>query len=285
MWTPIPIATRVPSASAVSRMRTRGVDRTSRMPLAREAGDEERDHLVSDELVDEPVPAVDHARRRPVEARDELRELLRREPLGETGRAADVGEEERELDLGAARMLLDRSEARAAQAPVQPRRPEADDPERDAARGFSGERQSLHRGPAGIFPNTARMYFSWPRSPFRTARQASSTCGSTSETCSWSCSTTGSVTAALWRSALGPRKRARTPEHAQRRPLSSSDAADDESRADGEPDGHGLVEDDRADEHGERGVRVRVHDRARRPEAAQAVVPADVAESVARTPR
>src|SRR6478672_4642863 len=142
----------------------------------------------------------------------------------------------------------------------------------------SGERQSLQRGPEGIFPNTARMYLSWPRSPLRTARQASSTAGSASETCSWSCSATGSVTAALWRSALGLRKRARTPEQAQRHPLSSRDARDDECGPECQPYGHGLVEKDGAERQCKRSVRVRERDRARRPQAPKPDVPGDVAE-------
>jgi len=40
-----------------------------------EARDEERDRLVADELVDDSVPAVDHARGRPPVPRQELAEL------------------------------------------------------------------------------------------------------------------------------------------------------------------------------------------------------------------
>jgi hypothetical protein len=44
----------------------RGADRVGCMVVPREAGNEKRDSLVADELVDDPVPAVDDPRRRPV---------------------------------------------------------------------------------------------------------------------------------------------------------------------------------------------------------------------------
>src|SRR4029079_1184162 len=72
---------------------------------------------------------------------------------------------------------------------------------------LGGAAQSLQRGPAGIFPRTARMYLSWPRSPVRTARHASSLSWSWSWSCSWSWSwVTGSVTTPLCWSAMERRK-------------------------------------------------------------------------------
>jgi hypothetical protein len=69
------------------------------MHLSREAGNEQGYHLVADELVDDPVPLVDHACGGAVEARDELGEVVRRHPLCERRRASHVGEQKRELDL------------------------------------------------------------------------------------------------------------------------------------------------------------------------------------------
>ena len=122
------------------------------MILAREAGDEERHDLVADELVDEAVPGVHDGGSRPVEARDQPRELLRRHPLGETGRTADVREQQRELDLRAARNLLDLPEAGAAQTAVELRGPEPERLEQDAARRVQRCRAELATGSRG---NTA----------------------------------------------------------------------------------------------------------------------------------
>jgi hypothetical protein len=67
-------------------------------------GHVERDDLVADELVDEPV-AVDHdAVRAVVEAVHQPAELDRPHLLRERRRSAHVGEEHRDLDLGAAGM-------------------------------------------------------------------------------------------------------------------------------------------------------------------------------------
>src|SRR5262245_34030827 len=104
------------------------------MVLAGEPGHEERNRLVAHELVDEAVPLVDDAGRRPVEARDETGELLRLHLLRERRRAADVGEHERELDLGAARPLVDRAEARTAETAIQLRRAESERLEEDTSR-------------------------------------------------------------------------------------------------------------------------------------------------------
>src|SRR5204863_10019214 len=55
-----------------------GCDRVGRMIATREAGDEERDRAVADELVDDPVAFVDDFGGSSVEAREQARELFRR---------------------------------------------------------------------------------------------------------------------------------------------------------------------------------------------------------------
>ena len=60
--------------------------------------------------------------------------------------------------------------------------------------------------------------------------------------------------------------------------LRHRDAADDERAAEREPDRDGLVEEDRAEGHGERRDRVGVRHGARRAEALEPRVPEDVAE-------
>jgi hypothetical protein len=59
-------------------------DGARRVLLPREAGDEEGDGLVPDELVDDAVPMVDDPRGRPVEAREQLPELPGRALLRES---------------------------------------------------------------------------------------------------------------------------------------------------------------------------------------------------------
>ena len=105
-----------------------GLDRVRGMVGSREPGEEQRDDLVPDELVDDPVASVDGVRGHRVEARHEAGVLDRRRGgLGERGRPPHVGEEERDVHLGAAGTLLERVDAAAADAPVQPRGPEADE--------------------------------------------------------------------------------------------------------------------------------------------------------------
>jgi hypothetical protein len=50
-------------------------DRARRVILPGEPGNEERDGLVADELVDEPVPPIDDSRGLPVEPGEKLSEL------------------------------------------------------------------------------------------------------------------------------------------------------------------------------------------------------------------
>jgi len=89
--------------------------------LAREARNEEGDCLVADELVHDPVPAVDGPRGRAPETRQKRAELARRQTLRQRGRAADVGEERRDLHLGPARMLVRGLDAPGAEPPVERR--------------------------------------------------------------------------------------------------------------------------------------------------------------------
>jgi hypothetical protein len=55
-----------------------------------EAGDEERHCAVAEELVDDAIPFVNYGRCRPVEARDQARELLGEHALGDRRRPAAV---------------------------------------------------------------------------------------------------------------------------------------------------------------------------------------------------
>jgi hypothetical protein len=59
-----------------------GRNRLCRVIGAGEAGDEEGYRLVPDELVDDAVPPVNHARRRAVKAREQLAERAWGRPLG-----------------------------------------------------------------------------------------------------------------------------------------------------------------------------------------------------------
>jgi hypothetical protein len=80
-----------------------GLDRLSCV-VRTDGGHVERDYLVADELVDEPV-AVDYDTVRAVEeAVHQPAELRRPHLLRERRRPAHVGEQHRDLDLGAARM-------------------------------------------------------------------------------------------------------------------------------------------------------------------------------------
>jgi hypothetical protein len=103
------------------------VDRVGCVVGASESGDEERHSLVTDELVNDPVPAVDDIGRCAIEPRHQLRELFGGHLLGKPGRAAHVGEHEREFDLRAARPLLEGVDAAAADPPVESGGPEPDE--------------------------------------------------------------------------------------------------------------------------------------------------------------
>ena len=136
MWTPI--ADRDPRlAVAVPGLHeklARGLHSAGSVILAGEAWDEEGDRLVADELVHDPVPAVDDPRGGAPEAGQELPELAGRQLLGEPGRPADVGEQRGDLDLGAAGMLVRRLDAPRAEPAVQRRRLAAEHADEEVAR-------------------------------------------------------------------------------------------------------------------------------------------------------
>ncbi len=113
---------------------TSGVDGSRRVILAREARNEEGDDFVADELVHEPVPLVDHLRRRPVEASYHVREILSGHVLGERCGTANVREEHRDLDLGAAWVLADGAKTCLAESPVEARRTVSDRAQHNAPR-------------------------------------------------------------------------------------------------------------------------------------------------------
>jgi tetratricopeptide (TPR) repeat protein len=142
-------------------------DGTACMVVAGEAWNEQGHDLVSYELIDEPVPALDRASRRTVEARDEPRELLRGHPLGESRGTAHIGEEQRELDLCAARFAVDLLEAAPAEALVERRRPEAERSQNQASRCLHRRETELAarsgRDPADELPP--------PCEPFHVARE------------------------------------------------------------------------------------------------------------------
>jgi hypothetical protein len=138
--------------SGLGHESARGGNGLLRVVLASEHRDEERDHLVADELVHDPVLPVDDLGRGAVEAGDEPGELVRGDPLRQGSRSADVREEKRDLDLGASRALLERANARSAETPVEPRRPVPHEPEHRAAgtseRGRAELAAGLGRDPA-----------------------------------------------------------------------------------------------------------------------------------------
>jgi len=68
--------------------------------------EEERDDLVTDDLVDEPVAADDRFRGEPVEMIEEGVELGRSHLFAHRGRAADVGEKQRDGHLDPAHPVL-----------------------------------------------------------------------------------------------------------------------------------------------------------------------------------
>src|SRR5919106_7104435 len=98
------------------------------MVASGEAGDEERYRAVAEELVDDAVPFVDCPGRRPVEARHQARELLRRHAFGDCRRPANVRKEHRELDLSAPGVLVNRAYAKPAEPSVQWRRAAPESP-------------------------------------------------------------------------------------------------------------------------------------------------------------
>ena len=79
----------------------RRIDRRRLMVRTRDATEEQPDHLVADELVDEAVVAEDHVRRDPIERVQEGAELARAQPLADRRRPPDIGEQETDRDLGA----------------------------------------------------------------------------------------------------------------------------------------------------------------------------------------
>ena len=169
VWTPMPIGTHGsgPSLPVSRRSERAASDRRDACSSPAKPGNEERDRLVADELVDDPVPGVDDSCSRPVEAGDQPRELLRLHVLCERRRSANVREQQREPDLRASRLLVDRRKHAR-----QSRRFSLDGPNPNGFRitlpgAFSGAAQSLQRGPAGTFPRTARKYFSELMSPMR----------------------------------------------------------------------------------------------------------------------
>ena len=64
------------------------------MGFVGERRDEDRDDLVTDELVDDSILVHEHLGRHRVEAIEEVPELGRRHVLGERRRAPDVGKEQ-----------------------------------------------------------------------------------------------------------------------------------------------------------------------------------------------
>src|SRR5215204_348494 len=112
-----------------SQQLPRGVHGVGCMVRPREAGNEERDELVSCELVDDAVPRVDRGCRLGVEPRHQPAELIRADALGERGRPTDVSKEKRGLDLGAAWSLLKCVDTAAANTAVDTRRAESKEAE------------------------------------------------------------------------------------------------------------------------------------------------------------
>ena len=88
----------------------------------------EAHHHVADELVHDPVLAVDRLGGGAPEPGQLLAELARGQLLGEGGGAADVGEQHAQPDLGPASALLQLFEAQAADGRVLVPRPSVDHP-------------------------------------------------------------------------------------------------------------------------------------------------------------
>ena len=72
----------------------------------RHTAEEEADHLVADELVDQAVVIEDRRRPDPVEVTEEVVEFCGSHPFAHSGRAPDVREEQADRDLGARRADL-----------------------------------------------------------------------------------------------------------------------------------------------------------------------------------
>src|SRR5919198_4259626 len=94
--------------------RPRGVDCVSRMTLTGEAGNEDADDLVADELVDDRVLVDQEPRRRVIETVHEPAEVGRAHLPGKTGRTTNVGEQHADVDLRPAVVRLERAEAEPA---------------------------------------------------------------------------------------------------------------------------------------------------------------------------
>ena len=92
----------------------RGFDRMASVLPTGVGRDEDADHLVADEFVDDRVEVDQRGKRLIVEAAHQGSELGRAHALGEGGRASDVREEQRAVDLSAAVVGQERSEAALA---------------------------------------------------------------------------------------------------------------------------------------------------------------------------
>jgi hypothetical protein len=89
-----------------AQQRDRGVHRAARVLLADEEGDEQADHLVADELLDDRVVLDEDVRRLAVETVHEARELDRRHRARDLARPSDVGEQHRDIDFPAADLAV-----------------------------------------------------------------------------------------------------------------------------------------------------------------------------------
>ena len=119
-----------------------GVDRMRRVVVTGQDRQEQPDHLVADELVDDAVACHEAVRRLPVEPAQEVLEGARSHRLREAGRPTHVREEQAELDLGAAAGLLQLLEAEAADRGILVPAPAVEQPHERCAR--SGERGRAH---------------------------------------------------------------------------------------------------------------------------------------------
>jgi hypothetical protein len=111
----------------------RGGNCVGSVVLAGEAGNEERHGLVADELVHDPVPAIDDAGGCPVEACEELPILPGLRMLRRGHGTAHVREQDGDLDLGAARVLVRGLDAERAEAAVEDRGLAAEDADEQAS--------------------------------------------------------------------------------------------------------------------------------------------------------
>ena len=145
MWTAAPSGihgpTRRPVAGLAEEL-ARGVDGRRGVVEAAHPRDEQANHLVPDELVDDRLSVDEYAGGHLVEAVEQVREVARRHPLGDACRAAHVSEQHRQLDLRTAVVRVDVLVAAAAVAGVLLPGPEPDHSHRRAAR--PGERAEAH---------------------------------------------------------------------------------------------------------------------------------------------